>query len=423
VASSATRQTNEKKPKWLSVAFWSFLVALLGVGFGGAWWAPMTWDETHCYYPAVKACAAELPRVPTDQGLPGPPTGLVIQGIVFRLFHGAPAALRMLSTLATAAMAAILFLHFRRYGESPREAAQLLMICLFPFVFYNAFTFKQHALALAFLVGGLALWGQARGAWSGRSLLVASLLFTFAVTTNQLTAPVFVALAIEAYRDGVARFRWPFLVASLVPLVVLGVLFLAWQGPVPPAYRTNQVRLGVGFGGLYPLQLLVLAQTIGVWLAPSMGLPRKSLVRSTLLALPFAFVVLFSGFLDPPAAVLDSIAGPITTSLRLIARYSYPAAAIVAGWVCGLGTDLVLRAGDLGTPFASFGVFAVAYGCMMLFAPYLFESYYLVFFVASSLILRGEMSRAWPSPVAVSHKVAVAGAGIVYTLGRVAGVL
>src|SRR6266540_51008 len=411
---------------WLAVAPWCFLAMLLGVVFGVLWRSPPIHDEITYYYPALEAYAKHLPEIWLNLPFPGPPTGLLLQLPVFYAFDGSWVALRAFSTLAAAATSIVLFSYLRRRGTSHREAAHLLMMSASPFVLYPAFIFKHHSFMLLFLVSALVLWQKVVIEKASPYLLVAcSLLLTLAITTNQLVAPVCVGLAFEAWRtraeESSVLWWWP-AAAALVPIAVLGMFFLTWHGVMPPAYRANPVVQGYPLGQVRPAQVLACFLVLGLWMAPSLGLDRKSLIRSAVLTVPFGLA--FYGWNGYRATMpfFDTIVGQISSALRFISARSLVVAAAVGRLLCGLGTEFVLRGRHEGRGVIRLDVLVVSYLGMMLVVPYLFESYYFILFVTACFVLRAKIAEAWPSPIVVLHRSMMVVMGIVYTVFKVRGI-
>jgi 4-amino-4-deoxy-L-arabinose transferase-like glycosyltransferase len=426
VSALSKPEAHEADHDWLTLALASFLITLVAFGAGGLWRPPLIYDEFTYYYPALQAYATHFSEVWLNPPFPGPPTGLILQLPVYFAFHGSMYALRAYSTLATAAMAIVLFWHLRRVGTSMKEAVHLLMIMCSMFVLFPAFIFKHHAFMLLFLLAGLVLWERVVVEGGSRRLLVAaSVLLTLAITTNQLVAPVCFALAFETWltRARPASIPWTTrAAAALAPLVVLSLFFLSWRGTMPPAYRANSVVQSVNFGTLHPAQIFACFLTLGLWVAPSLGFDRKSIARSAALALPFAIGFYLWGGYGPTVPFFDSIVGPISSVLRFVAARSLVASAVIGGAICGVGAEMLLRSRGAGMRWIAFEVFIVAYLGMMLLVPYLFEGYYFIPFVVACLFLRDKMGEVWPSPWVVAHKSLVIVVGLVYALYKVTSI-
>lgn len=413
-----------REHNWLALAAWSYVAIVLGLAVGDAWSAPFSSDEGMYYLPAIEKYAEQLPRHALNPPFPGPPTGLLLQALVYRLFHCSWFALRVMSTAAILALAGVTYRYLRQYGRSFREATLLLMLCGHPFVIYHAFVFKQHSFMLLFLAIGLFLWELAKPEGSHTLLAFASSFLALAVTTNQLTCGVCAALACEAWLTRHRNENWRArILAAGAPVAILCLFFLLWGGTIPPAYRSQPIVANVRFDTLHFAQLLACFLTLGVWLAPSVGIGKSTLLRSVGLAVPFAIGFYYWNGYDPGTSFYDTIVGPISSFLRLIYAKSRVVACIAGGLICGLGADLVWRERVFGRGIATLSVLVVCYATMMLVVPYLFECYYVVLYVAAWILLRRKMMDAWPSPWVVGHGLFVALLGVAYSIYKVSGIL
>jgi hypothetical protein len=398
------------------VAVIAYAVALLAIGALGGWKLPLSWDEKTYYLPAVEFFAARLPRVPLDYPFPGPPTGLVVQALVYRLSGGSIVAMRVLSTLAAIATSLVLFRGLRGRRDSLGEATYFLMICAFPVVLYNAFTLNQHTLVVAFVVTALVLWGRGTPKSIPRCALVA-LLLTAAVTTNQLAISVCVVLGADALFQGrpTGAPKVASAAAAFLPMLSLIPFFVLWKGPVPPMHREFDAVRRVSLGAFNPAQLLLGLLIIGVWVAPAVGFPKSSRFWSALILVGAVLALPVSVLYLAPASFYNLIVGPISTSLRAIAAVSQPLAVAAGSLAAALGLLGVVRGARAWESGARVCVLAATFGIVMLFVPYLFESYYLIFVVSALVLLGEDIRRAWPSWPLVLHRLGMVGAGLAYT--------
>jgi len=413
-----------RKYNWLGLAAIFIVAAILGFGIVDAWDAAPSYDEGTYYIPAIRGYSQLLPRISLDPPFPGPPTGLLVQALIYRAFHNSWLALRQLSALSIIGIVILLYFNLKRFGTSSREALVMLLLAGHPFVLYHAFVFKQHALMLMFLLAGMLLWESATKTGSNARLFGACLMLTLAVTTNQLTAPICIGMAIEAWRTRSENPKWLLrLTAAGVPIAILAGFFVLWRGTIPPAYRSQPIVSGVRFGTLHGAQLLALFLTLGFWLAPSVGLSPRGVMRSLIFALPFVLgFILWHGY-DSSTNFYATIVGPISTVLRAVSAKSHVAGALIGGLICGLGANLLWTARREGANTANLGVLVATYAATMLVVPYQFECYYVVLVLAAWFVLRRRILYSRPRPLAVAHQILVVVVGLFYAVYKVTGII
>jgi len=371
---------------------------LLAAGAALLWRAPLGFDETRYYEPAITFFAERLPAVPLDYPAPAPPLGFLLQGIVFRL-TGSLAAVRSLCTLAACGT---LFVLARWLGDRPRAHWVVLSFATFPPMISYAFSLKQHWITVLFLVCGLLAWRREKHAAAG-------LLLALAASTNQLVAACALMVLLEQVR------RRRHVLAYTAPLLALGAYVLAWRGFQPPSYAVAGFDVSPGLGRFYAPQLLVLLLEIGVWIVPA--LPswwrRAVWLLPAVPVLTWAFVRSRIMVVDPqPELFFRHAVGPILSILRqLVGTHGLSVAAVSVLAAAGLALFLFRRDADL----EDVQVYAATTALVMLLVPFLFESYYVFFVLGAWTLLARRMADSCEPSLLVARLAGIA-VGLAYGL-------
>jgi len=332
----------------------TFAAVMLAGGALRAWHAPLAYDEQHFYLPAIRAAAQQMPAMTLDYELPSPPLMLIVQAAVWRT-TGSVALLRLLATLA---LIGAVFIAARIAAPVTRTALLLvLMVGTFPPVLLNAFSLKQHAFTLLFLLAALLSWKRERPA-------LMALFLACGMLTNQLAAALGITLGLIALH----RRQWVALSAIVCSALPLGLLVIRWRGAQPPAF--GRAFPEVPTTPFNPAQLLLMLVMLGFWIAPLVAGVRAWWVW--LLATPMCAALLhFSGIVRPGGSnIYVTIVGPVMNTIRAV-MHSYGATLAVAALLAAAGflffTETVSLEGRL---------YAAVCALLLLRVPYFFESYY-----------------------------------------------
>jgi len=297
------------------------------------------------------------------------------------------------------------------------------MIMCYPFYLNSTFQLKHHALALGLLLSGYIWWERYRGSQSTIHIVLAGVSLLLATSTTQFGAPMALLLLLDAIWNSRQRdhqFNVMRIVASLLPLFVLGAFVYAWGGAQPPLYRTSLLEAEVGSLRFRPGQLVAGLLSLGVWIFPVAHRSRQDLVRVGLLWLPSVLLVHLSGVFRPEYSFFNTVVGPVSSVLRGISMSSYLLLVALAGVLVALGASLLLRVGNTSRPDSMFRTYTILYLLMLNFVPYYFESYltYLIvpgyMALAPTLVEDGTVVRT-----RIAH-LAVALGGIAYTIIKLA---
>lgn len=361
-----------------------YVVIVVALGLLGAWTGPLTWDESRYYKPAVEYFAERFPSVPLDYPMPMPPLPLMVQGCIFRV-TGSLLILRLFSSLAAIAAVAVAATVVR---ASRSGVLLVVMIGSFPSILANAFTLKHYTLLLLLLVGATVQWIRGR-------VVFTTLLLAAACLTHQIAAALVLAFVSDALLS--RRFRDSLLIASAAAPLVL--LVLSWGAMRPPMYGAA-FSSEPSVGSVHAAQFLVLLVVAGVWLAP--GLRLRPITASLLF--PVAAALIHFSSLMRDGSVYERLAGPISSAISLVGGRNYPLMVTLAGLAVACGLTIGHERNRM------IALWVLAYGGVMIFVPYFFESYYAMFVAISWTFLRDRFSaRHWFFPLAVIL------AGVVYT--------
>ncbi|HEX7191860.1 MAG TPA: hypothetical protein VF381_09855 [Thermoanaerobaculia bacterium] len=336
-----------------------YALAVAAVGAFRAWSAPLSWDEQQFYFPAIRTLALRLPHVPLDYALPQPPAMLIVQATAWRL-TGSIILLRVLSTLA---VIAAVFVAAKICTLSTRSSLlTVLMVGTFPAVLLNAWSMKQHAFTLLFLLAALLSWRRRRIGWTTTFLALATL-------TNQLALALCATFGIlallrlrrERSRAAVAELVW--ICSSVLPLFAL---MAVWHGVQPPSYAG--AFPSIPSARFNPGQLLLALILAGFWIAP-LVVKTGRLWRPLLVLVPLCLLLLhWNGILRPVGAnIYAGAVGPVTNSLRAL-----PGVTLVAGGTLAALGVLFFRDVPGIEPQLYFLICVAA----LMRVPYSFESYY-----------------------------------------------
>jgi hypothetical protein len=338
-----------------------YAVAVLGVGAVRAWQAPLSFDEQRFYFPAIQSLARELPHVPLNYALPQPPAMLVVQAAVWRV-SGSIVLLRALSTLAV--IGGVFVVAAIVAGSDGASVLLLLMVGTFPTILLNAWSLKQHAFTLLFLLAAVLAWKRHRIVWVAVFLALATL-------TNQLSlalAATFGILALLRWMSERSREAFIELVVigcSVLPLLALAV---AWHGVQPPLFAIAFPE--VPASRFNPAQVLLALIMIGFWVAPLVVDPKRSWAALVLIPAA-AMLVHVSGLVRPVGNdIYAGAVGPVTNVIRS-ATHAYPLTVIATALLAALG---VLFFRDVKS--SSAWMYAVLCIAALTRVPYYFESYY-----------------------------------------------
>jgi len=444
----------------------------------GAWTKSPDPDEASFYLPAFKWIWDTFPRLSLDYPLPELPTTLYFQTLIFGASGHNVVAVRGLSSIAVLIVAAFLFFgSFLRPSSNLRKLQILVLLCN-PFLFWNVFTAKSHAIAVAALLAGVVAWQRLGPATRSPHVIIAVAGLAVAGTSSQAALPVCAGLlASEALatverllkgsagrldggtpnssrpschdtfpvtpgllRSVKAVFRQIVrgegsviggrLLAPALPLFAALVLFAFWGGFEPPSYEVF-LREKMGGWGLeaevgqfsnpLPHAALFLI-SVGAWLSPMiLQFRRRQIVTLVWLAWPLAAVLVeVSGLYRPGEPFLAVAAGPLSTALRWASGGSHWLLVLSAGFIAALALLILLpdftRAapGGRAAQITLLCCIGAAAG-----VPYLFESYSLYAIMGiGALLLTGEVGER---RIAKLHAAAVAGAGVLYAAVKLFG--
>jgi hypothetical protein len=449
----------------------SLFVFYLGLvvvfGLAGAWTKPPNPDEASFYLPAFKWIWGAFPRLSLDYPLPELPTTLYFQTLTFGVSGQDVGVVRGVSSIAMLTVAGFLLLGPLRHPTSTLRQLRVLVLLCNPFLFWNAFTAKGHAIAVSALLAGVAAWQHLGTATRSRYVIIAVGGLAVAGTSNQLALPVCVGLlATEAFatvrrllkhsdgrspnghpcsssdafpvapgslgrgksfchqlvRGGGSVLRGR-LLAPALPLFAASALFAFWGGFSPPSYGVFiKEKMGgwgleaeVGrFSNPLPCVALLLI-TVGAWLSPMiLQFRRRQMLTLLWLAWPLAAVLVeVSGLYRPGGSFLAVAAGPLSTVLRWASGDSHWLLVLGAGFMAALGLLILLP--DFARAAPGGRAAQITLLCCIGAAagvPYLFESYSLYAITGiGALLLTGEVGE---HRIARVHAAAVAGAGVVY---------
>jgi len=387
------------------------VLVLLGYWY---WPAPLAFDESMYYLPAIRSFAAALPHVTVDDyRMPNPPAALITQAIVFQLTRGNIAATRMVSSAAVAIIAALLLAipacRDKTRLESSIAAAYVL---LSPTLLNDAFILKHHTFSICGLVGGI--WCL-RYTEAKTRYVLASLFFSIAVLTSQVAVPFLgFLLLIESVPFARRRFRAPHarIVVAMVPLALLGLLFAVWGGAEPPSYRTVLLQSRIGHFNFR--QVILCLYVLGLWFLPLRSHLNRRLLLQVVYVLPVACAAVYwTAVVDPHGNFDDRIVGPITTLLHVVTGEHYPLLLLLFSVPVAVGITFLIEevTGDLWHgPIPYIAVFMA----FMILVPYLFESYY-VYLVVPWLVWDWERFTAGMRAVHFRvFALAICGMGISY---------
>jgi hypothetical protein len=338
-----------------------YATVVFGVGTFGAWQAPLSFDERRFYFPAIQSLGRELPHVPVNYALPQPPAMLVIQAVVWRV-TGSVALIRALSSIA---VIAAVFLAGAIVARSDLPSVLLvLMVGTFPTIFLNAWSLKQHAFTLAFLLAAVLAWKRRRIGWVAVFLALATL-------TNQLSlalAATFGIVALVRFVRDRSRDAFIDVVVTGCSVIPLFALVLAWHGVQPPLFAAAFPEVpGSRFN---PAQVLLALIMMGFWIAPLIVQPRRW--WPLLVLVPLCAILLFaSGLLLPVGNdIYAGAVGPVTNVIRSV-THAYAVTIAATALLAALG---VLFFRDVrGTEAWLYIVLCVV---ALTRVPYYFESYY-----------------------------------------------
>jgi len=372
--------------------FAGYVLLVIAVGLlTGAWWRPLSSDETVNYLPAITYFRTALPWLPLNgYPFPAPPLALGIQGWMFALFHESIPGLRAgFSTVAALATGWFLFRSRKDDGAST-NAGLLWMaaILTFPYFFWNTFTLKYHTFSAGLMLGAMEMW---RGALKQERLtawIAPGLLLTAAMLTTQLCLPLCEALVLSvccgmiqkndrSLKDIVAA-----IVAAGLPVVPLACFILLWHGSHPAAWRSPYPENDVVGFHISIAQWMLGFICLGVWFAPVTLRSRKLWMVVAAAAIPCALIIKSSGLYTRPDDFLHTGMGPASLILRKLWAVSGIAGMSVAGLLAAMGVASWVQPGFTG----GWNRFARIYIAMFLLAMsvavgYLYESYYLLLLV------------------------------------------
>lgn len=406
--------------------FFSYGALVLLFGLGGGWTRPPTSDELGIYLPAFNWLWQRLPAGSLNYPSQVLPTTLYVQSVIFGTSGESLVAVRVFSSIAVLSVAGVLFLGpLLRPASIQRSALVLTLLCN-PFLFWNTFTAKGHALAVSTLLVGVVAWKHLRPCASRTAVALAVGGLTIAGTSSQLALPICAGLLaseiLAALRAGRSCIR-SCLIAPALPLLSVAVLFAFWGGASPPAWvafvRKSMAPWMVEaevarFGNPLP-RIVLLLISVGVWLSPMiLPLSRRLVIIFLALAWPATSVLVhLSGIYRPGGSFLEVAAGPLSTSLRWASGGSQLLLSLSAGFLAALGTMLFLP--ESWRPAARGPAVPITLLCCLaatVGVPYLFESYSLYAIMGvGALLLTGEVGER---RIAKLHAAAVAGAGVLY---------
>jgi hypothetical protein len=405
--------------------FGSYFVLVAMFGLAGAWTRPLNWDESTFYLPAFKWVWNTLPRVSLDYPLQGLPTTLYIQALTFGASGQSVVAVRLLSSISMLAVAGVLFFWRPLAPSSSLGKLQALGLLCNPFLFWNTFTVKSHAVGIAALLLGVVAW-RCIGPRTKRGVVITAFVgLAIAGTSSQLALAVCAGLLtselLAAFRARRVATKSR-LLAPALPLLAVLALFAFWGRFSPPAYGTflkeslgsSELEVEVGrFSHPLPCVALLLI-SVGAWLSPMiLQFRRRQMLTLVWLAWPLAAVLVeVSGLYRPGGSFLAVAAGPVSTALRSVSGGSQWLLVVSAGFLAALGMLLLLPArtrpenGGATVQIMLFCCLGAAAG-----VPYLFESYSVYAVIGLGALL---LDGAADSRICRFHTVVVAGAGVLY---------
>ncbi len=389
---------------------------------------PTLIDETEWHIRAIAVFLADFPAVDIRNfggvGIASGPVPYIIWAAWGKLLSlpGTLDALpwyRLVTLLASMGGVAVVW----RMARDVAPSQQLLVVgfaALMPYYFLGSFTIYTQVIALSFGLAALLFYRAYLASARTVHLLAAVALAVLAVASRQ----VFLAYAVGLLADHVLRpwlSRAPRrrtyardLALLLIPVAVLGGLFILWGGTVPPPAYLAEESTRVNW--LQPNFALIV---LGFWFLPVWLQELKAApVLAIVLALAFAANLLFAPHYAVTSEEMD---GVVPSLLQAAGDFGVPELVLRLGQaaLCFGGILVLYRAvREVAAQVddAQFAFAALAHLGVLMVVPLVWERYYLPVVPVLWLLFRRRVHAGWLYPTWLVLQAALTGTYFVYKL-------